>query len=158
MQCYGSTQRCCKGHTHALKYGRSCGLFDGPGDQAKHLTWFGMPVSLEFGVNQPAIHGHLELAPIGGHQGQIFDLEFIILEQFVRQAHGPVCIMSDSAINDFNRYHLYRPPKVYHSEQWPDCFLTVYRCRGAQNERIHSMLENYNMHPARACHSTYQVL
>ena len=69
-------------------------------DQPDNLTGFGMPPGLKFGIDQLFIHGHLVSASLRGDQGEALDLRFESLEQVICQAHGPVSIVSDSAIDD----------------------------------------------------------
>jgi len=43
-----------------------------------------------------------------GHQGERFDLGFILLEQLSRQTGGPVGVVSDGAVHDLNLHqHIY---------------------------------------------------
>ena len=64
-----------------------------------------MTVSLEFGIGQAVVHADLELASVRGNQGQALDIVLEFLEQVVCQAHGPVGVMSNSAVDDFDVYH-----------------------------------------------------
>jgi hypothetical protein len=61
-----------------------------------------MPSGLEFGVYQLIVRGDLESASLGRDECDTLNLRFKAFKQFVCQAHGPVGIMSDSAINDRN--------------------------------------------------------
>ena len=64
-----------------------------------------MAHGLEFGIDQLIVHTDLELASVRGDQGQALDIVLEFLEQVVCQAHGPVSIMSNSAVDDFDVYH-----------------------------------------------------
>ena len=64
-----------------------------------------MTVGLEFGIDQAVVHTDLELASVRGDQGQALEVVLEFLEQVVCQAHGPVGVMSYSAVDDFDVYH-----------------------------------------------------
>lgn len=64
-----------------------------------------MTVGLEFGIDQLIVHADLELASIRGDQDQIPDLVLELPEQVGCQAYGPVGVMSDCAVDDFDVYH-----------------------------------------------------
>lgn len=66
---------------------------------------FCVPPSLEFGVDQLTIYTDLVPASIGWDESHAFDFRFKVLEQIVHQAHGPVSVMSDLAINDLDFHH-----------------------------------------------------
>ena len=65
-----------------------------------------MTVGLEFGVDQTVAHLDLKPASIRRDQGQVLELVFEFLEQVICQAHGPVGVVSYSAVDDFDVYHL----------------------------------------------------
>ena len=65
-----------------------------------------MSPGLEFGVNQLAIHAHFETAPIRGQERQGFNFWFELFQQFACQAHGPVSVMSDCAIDNLYFEHI----------------------------------------------------
>ena len=64
-----------------------------------------MAVGFEFGIDQLGIHLDFEFASVRGNQYQGLEIEFKLLQQFIGQAHGPVSVMSDGTVNDFNREH-----------------------------------------------------
>ena len=86
------------GATHHL-------AFDDLSHQPQHLTRFGVTMSLEFGINQFVSNCDLEPASVRGNQGQVPDIVLELFQQFRCQAHGPVGVMSYSAVNDFDVYH-----------------------------------------------------
>lgn len=61
-----------------------------------------MPPGLEFGVYQRIIYLDLEPAAVRGDQCHRFDLRFEVFDQFFYQAHGPVCVVSNSAVGDLD--------------------------------------------------------
>ena len=61
-----------------------------------------MTQGLQLGIDQAVIHCDLELTSVRGNQGQVSDLVLEILEQVGRQAHGPVGVVSYSAVDDFD--------------------------------------------------------
>ena len=61
-----------------------------------------MPSGLEFGVYQLIVHGDLVPASIGRDECNTLNLRLEVFEQFVRQAHGSVGVVSDCAIEDGN--------------------------------------------------------
>jgi len=73
--------------------------------QPDHFARLGMAVSFELRINQTIVHADLELAAVRRDQGDALYIGFEALEQFIRQAHGPVGVMSNSAIDDFDACH-----------------------------------------------------
>ena len=71
-------------------------------DQGSDFSWFSMATSLQLGEDQLSINADLETAAIGRNQGDRPNLRFEQAEQFSYQAHGPRCIASNSAIDDFD--------------------------------------------------------
>jgi hypothetical protein len=59
-------------------------------------------VGLEFGIDQFVVHTDLELAAVRGDQGQTLDVVLERLKQVICQAHGPVGVVSYSAVDDFD--------------------------------------------------------
>jgi hypothetical protein len=59
-----------------------------------------VPPGLQLGIDQGIIHRDLIAASLGGGKGDALDLRLVVFEQFICQANGPVCIVSDNAIND----------------------------------------------------------
>ena len=59
-------------------------------------------MGLELGVNQFVSNRDLEPASVRGDQGQIPNIIFEFFQDFAGQAHGPVGIVSYSAVNDLN--------------------------------------------------------
>lgn len=74
-------------------------------DQPADFSGFGVPAGLEFGVNQPIVDDNFEFAAVRWNQSERFDFRFVFLEQFACQAHGPVGVMSNSAISQFDFEH-----------------------------------------------------
>ena len=79
-------------------------------NKTQHLACFGMTFGLDFGIDQLSVHADLEAATVRRNEGYAFDYVLIILEQFACQAHGPVSVMSDRAINDLDFEHYYYLP------------------------------------------------
>jgi hypothetical protein len=61
-----------------------------------------MAAGLELGVNQLVVHADLEPASTGWNKRHAFNLRFEISEQVIRQAHGPVGVMSDCTVDDLD--------------------------------------------------------
>ena len=59
-----------------------------------------MSSGLEFGVYQLIVDGDLVTASIRRGECNPLDLRLEVFEQFICQAHGPVGVVSDSAIDD----------------------------------------------------------
>ena len=72
-----------------------------------------MTVGLEFGVDQRVVYLDLEPATVRRDQGQVPDIVFELFEQFIRQAHGPVGIMSYSAVDDLDVNHWVMLSKIW---------------------------------------------
>ena len=70
-----------------------------------HLAGFGVTVGLEFGVDQLVSNRDLELAAVRRDQAQVPDVVLEFFQQFICQAHGPVGVVSNSAVDDFDVYH-----------------------------------------------------
>lgn len=49
-------------------------------DQTDHLAGFGVPLGLEFGINQLSVHTNLKAAAVGRHQRKSLDQVFKLLE------------------------------------------------------------------------------
>jgi hypothetical protein len=64
-----------------------------------------MTSGLEFGVNELPIDANFKPASIGRDKRHLFNLRFKMIEQIVCQAHGPVCIVSNSAVKDLDFHH-----------------------------------------------------
>ena len=61
-----------------------------------------MPSGLEFGVYQCIVHRNLIPASLGRDKRNALDLRLKVFEELIRQAHGPIGVVSDGAINDGN--------------------------------------------------------
>ena len=73
-----------------------------------------MTSGLQLGIEQFVVHRHLKTPPVGWIQGQRFDLGFKSFNEFIRQADGPVSVVSNSAVG--NRYveqHVYTSNAPY---------------------------------------------
>ncbi|MBV6393070.1 MAG: hypothetical protein KPEEDBHJ_02300 [Anaerolineales bacterium] len=64
-----------------------------------------MTFGLEFGKDQFPVQADFKPAAVGWDERQGFDQKLVILQQFIRQAHGPACVMSDRAVDDFDLQH-----------------------------------------------------
>ena len=64
-----------------------------------------MTFRLQFGIDKLSVHSDLKAAPLRRDQRYGFDQMLELLEQVICQANGPVGIVSDSAINDFDPEH-----------------------------------------------------
>lgn len=73
--------------------------------QPQHFARFGVTVQLRLGKQQFAVHRHLEFTAVRRHERDGLDDMLVILQQFLCQAHGSTCVVSDRAIHDFNRQH-----------------------------------------------------
>ena len=109
-------------------------LFDDLTHQIDNLARFGVTVGLEFGIDQRFVHLDLEPASVRGNQGQVLDVVLELFEQFVCQAHGPVGVVSNSAIDDFDVYHC--SPKYFLTER-SDC-KAVRAARASARDEKHS--------------------
>lgn len=74
-------------------------------EQPEHFPRFGVPSGGQLAVDQPAVHADFEAATVGGDQPDRFDVGFEFLEQFGRQTDGPVGVVSDRAVDDFDFDH-----------------------------------------------------
>jgi hypothetical protein len=70
--------------------------------QAQDLAWLSMTPGIELRVDQLLIYCNFESTSVRRNQGDGFDRILKLLEQFGCQADGPVGIVSDRAIDDFN--------------------------------------------------------
>ncbi len=64
-----------------------------------------MTTELLFRKDQLPVHADLEPAPVRGEEIQRLDIHLELLEQIGCQAHGPVGVMSDRAIDDLDLKH-----------------------------------------------------
>ena len=64
-----------------------------------------MALGTQLGENELPVDTDLEGALIRGDEGQRFDQVLELLEQIVRQAHGPAGVVSDGAVDDLNFEH-----------------------------------------------------
>ena len=78
-------------------------------NKTQHLACLSMTFGLELGVDQLSVHADLEAATVRRNKGYTFDYVLIILKQFACQAHGPVSVVSNSAINNLYFEHNYLP-------------------------------------------------
>ena len=79
-----------------------------------------MTFRLELGINQRSVHADLKAASVRGNEREAFDQVLELLEQIVRQAHGPACVVSARAVHNLNLEH-------------------------KASDFLASLLENYNM-------------
>ena len=59
-----------------------------------------MAAALQLGVDEIAVHVHLEYPAIGGDEGDGFDIRFKGFQQFSRQTDGARGVVSNSTIFD----------------------------------------------------------
>ena len=64
------------------------------------LRVFRKPVSRQLGEDQRVVHRDFEPASSGRHELQLFDIVFVVLQQFHRQPGGVLFVASISAVND----------------------------------------------------------
>jgi hypothetical protein len=74
-------------------------------DQPNDFTGFGVAAGVKLGKDQPVIYADLVTATARGHKRDTFNLRLEIYEQILHQAHGPVGIVSNRAINDLDLHH-----------------------------------------------------
>ena len=74
-------------------------------DQPNNLARFGVTFGLQFGIDQRSVDSDLEAASVRGNQHYRFNHMLKFLEQIFFQAHGPVGVMSDCAVDNFNLKH-----------------------------------------------------
>jgi len=77
-------------------------------------------VGLELGVDQLVSNRDLEPASVRRDQGQVPDIILELFQQFIRQAHGPVGVVSYGAVDDLDVFKHW----VVHSK---DTLLVEYR-------------------------------
>ena len=80
-------------------------------DQADDLAGLRMPVGLQLGVHQPIVDGHFKATAIRRNERDPLDQVLEMLEQLTCQAHGPVGVVSDRAVDDFDSQHTPSPSK-----------------------------------------------
>jgi hypothetical protein len=73
--------------------------------QPDHLAGFGVTPGLELGINQSVVDTDFVPASIGGDESHALDFRFEVFEQIACQAHGPVGVMSDRAVDDLDFHH-----------------------------------------------------
>lgn len=74
-------------------------------DQADHLTGLDMPLGLQLREKKPAVNGNLKASAIRGDQGDRLDHMLELLQKLTCQAHGPVGVVSDCAVDDLDLQH-----------------------------------------------------
>ncbi len=89
-----------------------------------------------------SVHADLEAASVRWDQRYRFDQVLELLEQVICQAHGPVGVVSDSAVNDLDLEH--KPSVHCPSLQVPDT-LPRLQCGNCFGLVRNQTLENYNM-------------
>ena len=65
-----------------------------------------MTFGLEFGIDQLSVHADLEAASVRGNERHRFDDVLEFFEQIFFQAHGPVGVVSDCAVDNFDLKHI----------------------------------------------------
>lgn len=65
-----------------------------------------MAVRCQFRIQQLSIDSHFKSSAIGRGQFDLFHQMLIMFEQFFGQAHGPIGVVSDCAVNDLNFQHM----------------------------------------------------
>lgn len=71
----------------------------------ENLAGFGMATGCKFGIDQFVIDADLIAPAIGRDEADGFDLRLKIVEQLIGQAHGPIGVVSDRAVNDLDFHH-----------------------------------------------------
>lgn len=61
-----------------------------------------MAAGLQLGVDQLAVHAHLEATSIRRHEGKRFDIRLKLLKQFGCQTGSPIQVMSNRTVDQFN--------------------------------------------------------
>ncbi len=64
-----------------------------------------MTLGRQLRVNKFSVRADLEAALIRGNQFERFDQMLELLEELIRQAHGPAGVMSNRTINDLDLEH-----------------------------------------------------
>jgi hypothetical protein len=80
-------------------------IFDHFADQPDNFARFGMTFGLKFGIDQRSVHTDLEAASIRGNEGERFNQMLKLPEQVLFQAHGPVGVVSNRTVDDFDFKH-----------------------------------------------------
>jgi hypothetical protein len=63
---------------------------------------------LQLGINQFVVHRDLKTPAVGWEQGKRFDLRLKLFDQLIRQADGPVSVVSNGAVGNRNvEQHVY---------------------------------------------------
>lgn len=75
-------------------------------DQPYHLARLGVALQRKLGKYESTVHGHFEATPVRRNEGNALYQMLEVFEQLVRQADGPVCVVSDCAINDLYLEHV----------------------------------------------------
>lgn len=95
-----------------------------------------MAFRLQLRIQQLPIGSHFKLATIRWHERDLLDQVLVILQQFVHQAHGPTCVVSDRTVNDLDIQHVpseifkdyiieaipVKTSKSFHPQDCPDLF------------------------------------
>jgi hypothetical protein len=74
--------------------------------QPQHFSRLGVAMQLQLRIDQLSIDRHLKATAIRRHERDRLDQMLIILEQLLCQAHGPIGVMSNRAVNNFNFQHM----------------------------------------------------
>jgi hypothetical protein len=121
-------------------------VVDEPNDFARLC----MTLGRELGVDQPTVHADLEATAVGRNQGDAFHQVLKVLEELACQANGPVCVVSDGTVNDFDLKH---PASSISIGPGRLAIHRPGRCTGTLELRPQppELLENYNMHVMGLC-------
>ena len=104
-----------------------------------------MAFGLELGIDQRSIHTDLEAAPVRRNDRHRFNDMLKLLEQILFQAHGPVGVVSNRAVDDLDFEHFCTSMGflVGRSEAFRIFSRQFLRYATVQSQI--QMLENYNM-------------
>lgn len=75
-------------------------------DQPNHLSRLGVTFGFKLGVYELPIYGDLEPSTFGRSKCECVDHVLELFEQVACQAHGPVSVVSDCAIDDLDLEHM----------------------------------------------------
>jgi hypothetical protein len=75
-------------------------------DQPNHLSRLSVTFGFQLGVGKLSIYGDLEPPAIGRSECKCVDHVLELFEQVTCQAHGPVSVVSDCAVDDLDLEHM----------------------------------------------------
>lgn len=69
--------------------------------QTNDLARESVPGSVQFGVDQLSIYADFKLPAVSRDEFEGFDVLFEFLDDFCHQTDGAICVVSNSAVNQF---------------------------------------------------------